>query len=133
MEKWDVSKLAEIKVRHLPSTPLKYSSPHGNMKYPYIFGKSDKVRNYYRISCSVRGKEGDFPVKTKLYYSKGKYGGDLRPCCILTSLDHVLMYIIWHEFVHYLSCTKQIDIHWDDERGTRQMAYDLIKRYEEGK
>lgn len=134
---YDLSKLSEIKFAHKPYDSRKnFSNVWGDCKYPWILGKTDKVKYTYRISARVRGEDdgcrwkySDFPRvrrQNRRYGFNGMYPGQ-----IYNTIAELMVFIIGHEIYHYLCNTEQLPHSDRDEKRADTMGDDWVKKYRE--
>ncbi len=124
--KFDVSKLHEFKIR-TGTGQRSTVGIHGNCKYPNRSATSG-ARSKYRISCSIKGKDADYPKNGRPMM----HAGTIRPEYIYESVAEMLVWVSAHEMYHYLSATKQIKGDPKSERNADKMANACVTLYKEG-
>lgn len=137
LNKYNLNQLSEIKLRHVGYTSSRpFPNCYGNTKRPFPLAKTEKARNTYRISASIRGYDNDMPyegfakhvVKMPRKYKWSKPAG-MR----YNSIEELMVFIIGHEIYHYLCWTKQLSTSVDDEVRADEMGDAWVKEYREWK
>lgn len=129
LDLFDTHHLSEFKIRYTNRSVMPGS--YGNCKYPGYRIPS------YRISCSVKGTDRDFPAGPYKHAAKRTGGwsyhhGTLRQEHVAASMSEIIMFITGHELYHFLAHSRQIVARERDETNADLLGYEFMYSWREG-